>query len=302
MPIDIVKLCKDQGIPYATEGAKHCRPGWVQLHCPYCGHRDKWFLGYSVTSGALTCWHCGKHKLGDTLRLLLRCDRSKVGLLIEKYRIKGKARNPVQVRASQKQRASVLKMPPMCGPMEKRHKVYLEKRKFDADKLERIWDLLGTGIHGDYKNRIILPIFLNGKMVSYQGRDITNKHELKYKACREEDEVVHHKHILYGVDLVPGDVAVVVEGAADAWRLGPGAVATFGTGFTLPQLNLFCRMFKRAFFLFDPEPAAQARADKAGSLLNARGVDVEILEIDGDYDPGDMPQDEAKHLMKELLR
>jgi hypothetical protein len=302
MLINIIKLCKDQNIPYATEGGKHCRPGWVQLHCPYCGYRDKWFLGYNLASGALCCWHCGKHQLGETLRLLLRCDRKRVGQLIENYIVNKITKAPLQVRASEKQRPLSVKLPPMCSAMEARHKNYLAKRKYDPDRLEREWGLMGTGIHGGYKNRIILPITLNRKMVSYQGRDITNKHALKYKACCEVDEVIHHKHILYGVDLVPGDVAVIVEGAADAWRLGPGAVATFGTGFTLPQLNLFCRLFKRGFILFDPEPEAQARAEKAGMLLSARGIDVEILEINGDYDPGDMPQDEADNLMKELLR
>jgi DNA primase len=178
---------------------------------------------------------------------------------------------------------------------------YLTGRKFDAEMLERVWGLQGTGPIGDYRNRIILPIYLDGVPVSYQGRDFTGTSKIPYKACPMEQEVIHHKHILYGVDLVPGDTAVLVEGAADAWRLGPGALATFGTGFTLPQLNLFCRRFKRAFILFDPEEAAQQRADMAGALLAARRIPTEILCLTGEGDPGDLKQDDANHLMRGLL-
>lgn len=299
--IDFIKLCREQGIPFATEGFKHCRAGWVQIHCPYCGNRDKWFMGYSLESGGLSCWNCGKHGLTDTLRLILRCDRDEAKALVRKYQIgKGKC-SVVQVRVSSKAGASKLRMPAGCGPMGTRHMKYLTGRKFDAEMLERVWGLQGTGPIGDYRNRIILPIYLDGVPVSYQGRDFTGTSKIPYKACPMEQEVIHHKHILYGVDLVPGDTAVLVEGAADAWRLGPGALATFGTGFTLPQLNLFCRRFKRAFILFDPEEAAQQRADMAGALLAARRIPTEILCLTGEGDPGDLKQDDANHLMRGLL-
>jgi hypothetical protein len=299
--IDFIRLCSEQGIQYRTEGTKHNRPGWVQTYCPFCGHRGKWFLGYHLETGAVNCWHCGKHRLVDVVRLSLQCNKEKALTIIRKYETGRKARKEIQIRVSSNLAPVVLRLPGGCGPMLPRHRKYLAGRKFDPEDVALTWGLLGTGPVGEYRNRIIIPIFLEGKMVSYQGRDITGKSDLKYKACAMENEVVHHKHTLYGIDLVPGDTAVIVEGAADAWRLGPGAVATFGTGFTIPQLNLFCRKFTRAFLLFDPEPSAQDRADRAANLLSARGIDVEVLCTDDELDPGDMPQTEAADLMMELL-
>ena len=39
---------------------------------------------------------------------------------------------------------------------------------------------------GKYKNRIIIPIYYNNKLVSYHSRDITNKSKIKAKACEQE--------------------------------------------------------------------------------------------------------------------
>ena len=293
--LDVIRLFKEKGIQYDLEG-KHSRRGWVQTLCPFCASRHKYFLGYSLESGAWNCWQCGKHEEWAVLRKLLPHEEAYT--IYEKYGIKkGKA---VVRRKKEYERDVEVSLPLGCADMQVAHKLYLESRLFDPEKLARIWKLMGTWRIGDYRNRIIAPIYLDGKLISFQGRDITGKSELKYKACPQEKEARDHKSSLYGIDLAVGKSAVIVEGIADAWRLGPGAVATFGTAFTPPQVNLFCKRYTRGFVLFDPEEDAQKRAESIASQLLVRGLDCEILYYP-DSDPGDIPQGIAGNLMKELL-
>ena len=108
---------------------------------------------------------------------------------------------------------------------------------------------------------------------------------------------------MYGLDEVDTDTLVVVEGITDVWRLGPGAVATFGTGYKPSQI-LMMSQFERIFLLFDSEqddPNAIKRSEELANTLSSIGKEVEIIELD-EGDPGDLKQEDADHLMKDLLR
>jgi DNA primase len=187
---------------------------------------------------------------------------------------------------------------PLGDPNATLHRRYCEARGFDPDYLAEVWKVCATGPIGDYKFRLIAPIYHGDELVSYQGRDVTGKSDLRYKACPKEREVMDHHDTLYGLHLIRRDVCLVVEGITDAWRLGPGACATFGIKFRPPQVALLTRM-KRVFVLYDSEVQAQAQARQLGANLAALGVDVELLTL-SDGDPAEMSQGEANTLMREL--
>jgi DNA primase len=74
----------------------------------------------------------------------------------------------------------------------------------------------------------------DGKIVSYQGADMTGKAHLKYKMSSNEIN-----SYLYGYDdIQPNSDIVLVEGVFDAWRLHENTLATFGTHLTKKQLAL----------------------------------------------------------------
>jgi hypothetical protein len=54
------------------------------------------------------------------------------------------------------------------------------------------------------------------------------------------------------------------------------------------------------FIVFDPEEAAQKRARQLAERVSALGSEVEILDIGGEEDPGDMDEKNVKKLRKEL--
>lgn len=193
-----------------------------------------------------------------------------------------------------------LQLPLGTGAMTIRHKDYLRGRGFDPDLLEAKYGLLGTGPTGHCPHRIIVPVFHRGRMVSWQARDVTSRVELRYISASQANEEVPHKTILYNLDNCRGDSVLVVEGITDAWRLGDGACATFGTKFTQAQVVLLAG-FRRVFLVYDGEAQAQTQARRLCRALGLVGVrEVRNVILDGG-DPGSMEQGEAKRLKQELL-
>ena len=192
-----------------------------------------------------------------------------------------------------------LRLPPAGLYNLDRGKAYLKARGFVPDAIIQEYGLIITGTTGDYKFRIIIPIYQHGKLVSYQGRDYTGLSPIRYKACARENEIVHHKHLLYDADRVTGDHVIVVEGIVDKWKMGENTVCTFGTGFTPQQVNLLSKWGKVSI-LYDGEPEAQKHAEKLGEQLSGLGVDVDNIRL-GKEDPGALSMEEARALSKEIL-
>jgi hypothetical protein len=292
-------LLSDCGIDYISGGSKHCTAGWVQMDCPFCGS-GKQHLGYNLSKNYFNCWKCGWHPTDETLSVLLGKNRSEIRLLMKQYRTLHPAQEQEETEAETETDLKFVNLPYGTGELKMIHINYLVSRGFDNWKEVRdTWDLKGTGHLGKYSFRIILPIYFNGRLVSYQGRDVTGVADLRYKACPREEEAISHQDILYGMDLIPGDTVVVTEGAFDAIRIGPGAVATFGIGFSNQQVKHLSK-YSSIFILFDSlEKEAREQGEKLAWSLAGGGRSVEILTIDR-KDPGSMTAEEAAALRKEI--
>lgn len=303
--IDFQTLFANYSIP-TNEKGRHSRKGWVQTYCPFCydGSLDKWHGGFNASGEFYNCWKCGWHPLLETLSILLNnISIKETRIIVEKY----KEGSPISEENAIRQKGK-FSLPPYCQKMDYRHRDYLRKRGFDSERLEMEWKLMGTPQHGDYKLRVIAPIILDGRVVSYQGRDITEKAKVKYKACSMDKETIHHKAIVYGFDRIQEckhkDRCIIVEGIFDAWRLGAGTVATFGTGFTDSQVLFIARRgIKTSFIMYDPEEKAQEQAEKLSLQLNGFGVESKIVDISSEKaeDPATLSEKKAQQIRKELL-
>jgi hypothetical protein len=295
--MDFQKLCKHHNQPTAPPGDKHNREGWVNVPCPFCSGNSGYHLGYNENSRSFNCHRCGRKGPLEVIRKLLGVNEHEAKRILRKFKGRPRARelSAPKIRNNRK-----LIWPTGVGPMEEIHRRYLRGRGFVPEDLERRWGLLGSGRAGPYKFRVMAPIHFEEQLVSYQGRDITGRSDLKYKACKQEEEVRDHKHCLYGMDFVPGNSIVIVEGIVDVWRLGPGAVATFGISYTRQQVNLL-RGFRNRFVMFDSgDPQAVAQARLLAAELSGFAGNTEILTLDGG-DPGEMPQKDADSIMREVL-
>lgn len=303
--MNIIQLYKDFNVPYATEGHKHCREGWVNTTCPFCTGNPGLHLGYDMEGDYYVCWRCGWKATYKTLAVLLRVEEKEAKEIARKYGGKSYSKNTANMNNVVKLGSKKFRLPPGTDMITERHKNYLRKRKFDPEVIERLWDIKGTGpvsLMDDisFSHRIVIPIYWNDSIVSFQTRDITDKHSLRYISCPEKREIVKHKRVFYqAIPSQDSDTCICVEGVTDAWRFGIGAIAVFGIKYTKYQVREISKRFKKVFVVFDDDPQAVVQSEKLAAELAFRGVDSYSIRIKGD--PGSMNQAEADTLKKELL-
>lgn len=302
---DALRFLTEYKVPYWTQG-EHCSIGWINIQCPLCDD-PTWHGGINPEAGYYHCWHCGGHPLTSVIRKLLSIKTEEAKRIHREYL----GRNSYALRGGDAKRreatATSIELPG-ASPLGKYHRRYLDRRDFDPDLLQTKYSLRGTGpgetFKGmDYSLRVIIPIYdFTERLVSFQGRAISKDEELRYKGCPVEHSLIHYKDSLYNIHLARNRKrVVVVEGVFDAWRMGDGFIASFGTSMTPLQIKELAR-WDEIFFLFDDEGPAQASARKYGSQLSSLGKSVEIIRLSGmgGKDPGDLPEEEARAIRREL--
>ena len=180
---------------------------------------------------------------------------------------------------------------------------------FNPKYLHEKYKIAGGGIIGPWKYRIIIPLILNGKIVSWTGRSILSDKEIKelniprYKNLSIEQSVIDPKSILYNLDNCKGRTAVLTEGAFDVMRLGDDFFCSFGTELKQSQISMIQKRFDKVFIMFDNEPEAQDKAKKYGLQLSSIGVEVEIVDAYSDFnknDGGELDETEVRVIRREL--
>lgn len=288
------QFLSDHHIDYTTTG-KHARAGWVQIRCPVCSGNPGWHGGINIEHGFFNCWRHGSTWLPKIVSILLDIPISEAKRVIYKYSTPEGRR---AYRKPQHIRPDRLKTPDL-QPLTPVHARYLEQeRGFDPEQLKRLWGIQSTGLHGYYKHRIFIPVLFEWGVVSYQCMSPTGFPP--YLGCKEVEEIIPHKHLLYGFDYaVEKRKCVVVEGVTDVWRLGPGAVATFGEKWTKEQLTLLCNNFERVTVMLDSDVPRDRKKKLADNIL-AHGVplvdNIDLLT----GDPGDLLPDQAQGVMLDL--
>lgn len=299
--MNFVQFCFDYRVQIASERDKHYRPDWVNIRCPFCVGHDGFHLGFNRQSNFFTCWRCGHKSVSRVLSRLSGLSASQIMKEAEKKY--GWKRDPISSLISDRKEKPKKPFFMPTGSKKKlsrHHLKYLERRNFDVDELQDLWKIEGTGPVGAWKHRIVIPIYFQHRLISWTCRWVGSDGPPKYIACPVDVEIYPHKHMLYGWDYVHSDSIVVVEGPTDVWRLGPGAVATFGIEWSLFQLELLST-FDCVFFAYDREPTAEKKARQALEYLSLMGVPVTKMILLDREDPGDLKESEADQIMAEVL-
>lgn len=294
------KLFKDYHIEYSTR----INRGWVNVECPYCTSQHPMHLGFNPNGDYCTCWNCGGHELKSTLSKILNVSRYDIDDIIKNYQ----GRNIIYQQLNKKiAKAKNLELPnDGFTPAERK---YLLGRNFSPRYLHEKYGVVGGGIAGRWKNRIIIPVCQNGKLVSWTGRSILNKDLLKekqiprYKNLSIEESVINIKECLFNIDNCRKDTVVLVEGSFDVMRLGDDFLCSMGTELTQNQIKILSERFSKIFIAFDNEVEAQKKAYKFGMELSSIGIDVEIVNIYEDFnknDGGELNPDEVEIIRNEL--
>lgn len=286
------EVLDELNVPYADEHqSHHVTPGWLGLDCPSCSpNSGKFKLGVNESKLGCSCWSCGRTTLVDSL--VRASGRSRPAV----YNLLKTVRKDYTVRESI--RTGTYREPPGVGPLLPVHVNYLEGRGFDVGELAELWQIKGVAMSKRLSWRIFIPVISGFKRVSWTTRATSPKAVLRYVNADPCDENRPIKDQLYGSHLAGGSV-VVVEGPTDAWRIGPGAVATFGSAWTPAQLLALSRYSNRTV-MFDPEPVAQASASRLCQELRAfPGVTRKVVLDSGD--PGDMTPEQVAEVRRRYL-
>lgn len=283
----LTEFLAEHGVEYRLGGSHHhVTSNWCGVDCPSCSPGSGRFrCGIHPEWLVCSCWGCGPLRLGDVLAAL-------TGLPWQEcLRRLGRTE-----RVQEERPLGRLTLPPH-GPLLWRHLDYLRSRGFDPDELTRLWDLRGIAYHPRLAWRVLIPVQHRGKLASWTTRATTDEGR-RYRSANAAEEAWPIKRTVYGLQFVR-HAAVIVEGPADAWRVGPGAVAVLGTAFTRAQVTQLAAVPVRAV-CFDSEPDAQRRAEQLCHELQAfQGTTANVV-LDA-ADPGSASPREIRRLRRLYL-
>uniref|UniRef100_A0A6M3IJ29 Putative primase n=1 Tax=viral metagenome TaxID=1070528 RepID=A0A6M3IJ29_9ZZZZ len=301
---DLTSYLDDREVSYVREG-KNVTANWIEIKCVFCFSDPSEHLGINLASKMFNCWRCGSK--GDIVKLIQTIDNCSFKQVVITLKTFQDYYSFKELKQDIRRRSPNENILPsgITKKFTDEAISFLEDRDFDFEMLTRKYDLYYTGHLGKYNFRILIPIYLEGRIVNFTCRRIMEDKKVnKYMHCSNEEAIIPVKELFYNSDRIFGDRAIIVEGPGDVWRLGDGALASFGIEVSPHQLFFLKRLvndkgLKKLFVLFDAEDLAQKRALDLATKISTF-CDVEKLELD-EGDPGGLSNEEVKKLRKEIL-
>ncbi len=245
--IDWRRLLTEHRIPFAESGP-NVKRGELAIACPFCGSADpSKHMGLNLESGWWSCWrnrsaHSGKSPLRLIMRLLsVPYGRAReLAGLGDDYvdpegfdaiaaRLMGRNKD---IRPEQMDRRFLTLdrdfLPITDGMRTRRFWNYLyAERGFngssaagrDVDLLCHLYDLR-AGTRGAWQDRLVIPYYLDDKLVTWTGRAISSA-VIRYKDLDLATSLLAPKDTLYNHDCIAGGgkALVIQEGPIDVLKV-----------------------------------------------------------------------------------
>lgn len=229
-------------IAFIDKGA-NVKRGEISVRCPWCGSADpSYHLGLNLDTGWFSCWrNRAQHSGKSPLRLICKLinvpywkAREIAGLSTDYVdpdgfdavaaRIMGRdsaIQHPRQVHREFLELDKYF-VPISSAVLTLRWFNYLYGRYFERDDIEDLchqYNLMAAR-HGNYADRLILPYYIDDKLVTWTARAI-GRSTLRYLDLSVDLSLVPAKDTLYNHDAIleGGRVLVIAEGPLDAIKL-----------------------------------------------------------------------------------
>lgn len=323
--LDIGAYLDREGIEYReTHGSSGSQ---YNLHeCPACGN-NKWKVFLNVETGLGNCFAGSCEKKFNKFSFIREhtgLDNSKTAAHIFQVSKEMGWRPPRKSTVAVTLASKEIKLPySLPIPISGRNLAYLEQRGITKEVAEYFHlrfchrgllsyqDKYGNTKYQDFGMRVIIPVFdLDGKLSTFQARDVTGTAEKKYLfpngfastgSLLYNGHNVHNTHrILVGEGVF--DVAamkIAMDTDPDLRDVVP--IGTFGKhlsfGHADSQLAKFIELQKRGVrevtMMWDGEVKATDDMIKAGEMLKGIGFSVRIAMLPDGKDPNEVPASEV---------
>ena len=289
---DLITYLDEQGVQWWEEG-DNVTDGWINVNCFYCSD-NKNHLGINLENKQFHCWACNETgDIVDLVRQLEDCSFYKAKSILEQhqdFQLKNNSKEKVEKKKYKKL------LPEWFEPLWKGGepivvKNYMRRRNFPLSICQQ-W-ALGYVPRGEYALRLIVPVFHNNDIVSFQAVDATGDAVQKYLDCPPDRARIPSKHMVHGVDRAnEKGKAVLVEGVTDQWRMGPGACCLMGKNYTPEQLSYLKENLNReveVIVVLDKDAWKKAKVFAKELSMWWR---VKVVELDRD-DPDKLSEKEV---------
>jgi len=264
MNFDVERFLSNSSLEYRTKGVNVPKEA-VNIKCIYCGEQ-RFHLVIRKRMNYGNCWVCKVRKsVVEIVKDIAGCTWNEARQIVFGDRI---AASMLLAFGEQeeKQVVSICKLPKFTYPLSDEQwanrlyrtaRNYLDRRSVcEADITE--FDL-HYGVEGEQAYRVVIPMYFGGKLVTYTGRDWTERSELRYRACPTDLCVLLPTDFLYGYDTFVGHRAIVVEGAFDKIATGKQALAASTNKLSSKQKAMIARLdIDELVFVLDPDAADAA--------------------------------------------
>lgn len=280
------------------------------VQCPFCGREDKLYISHMYGTmakppqgGAMVpcaknvfhCYYCefnkkDKKKYEKFVTLL---DTGAKGDIVIDPELQRKAEEAMRNRRPEDHFPQCV---PLHAPEAIHARTYLESRNFNSEDLVNNWGVLYSA-DPNYFNApyVVFPIFVDGKLVTWQARYVGDDHDLRGCPKYYFDRSYKKTHVLYNRDRARHNtLGVLVEGIPSVVRIGPQhGIASFGKFPSARQLKILRGMYRYGTLvvIFDEDAREETRDQVKYWRSQQYFRNLINIELPDDNDPADYTTD-----------
>lgn len=327
MSLDRIKdFLEQNGIDYVEDG-KNVMVGNIGISCPFCeldGNSDPSHHMGINEKGWFGCWrdssHSGK-RFAKLIVLLLDISRYEAEQLWDNEELQPFTEDFYEIDkqkntyTQQIRNFESIELDKDFRLIENKEGIvqrfihYLKDREIADKQIYNKSQPLYYSIKGDWNNRIIFPIYLNGRLTSWTSRSVYPNCELKYVDLSPEKSIRAVKHSIWNYDgllkIKDQNVLYITEGIFDCLKLNSylpsnsQATCIFTKTLRVEQMSLLSDIvnnFNKVEIMLDADASVEAENIKREMSL-FKNVSITKLP-DGVKDPADLPFEYIREVME----